>query len=68
MLTANEQTVLTLRYGLGSDDASNGLTLSDIARQLGISTQRVSQLEASALSKMRAALRLRGIESLEDAL
>lgn len=68
MLTANEQTVLTLRYGLGSDDAASGLTLADIARQLGISTQRVSQLESSALAKMRAALRLRGIESLEDAL
>jgi DNA-directed RNA polymerase sigma subunit (sigma70/sigma32) len=57
-----------LRFGLGSDDASSGLTLVEIARQLSISTQRASQIEASALSKMRAAMRERGIESLEDVL
>ena len=68
MLTPNERTVLQLRFGLGSDDASSGLTLVEIARQLGISTQRASQLEASALAKMRAAMRERGIESLEDVL
>lgn len=68
MLTPNERTVLQLRFGLGSDDASSGLTLVEIARQLSISTQRASQIEASALSKMRAAMRERGIESLEDVL
>lgn len=68
MLTPNERTVLQLRFGLGTDDASSGLTLVEIARQLSISTQRASQLEASALSKMRAAMRERGIESLEDVL
>jgi len=68
MLTPNERTVLQLRFGLGSDDASSGLTLVEIARQLNISTQRASQLEASALAKMRAAMRERGIESLEDVL
>jgi hypothetical protein len=68
MLTPNERTVLQLRFGLGTDDSSSGLTLVEIARQLNISTQRASQLEASALSKMRAAMRERGIESLEDVL
>jgi DNA-directed RNA polymerase sigma subunit (sigma70/sigma32) len=55
-----------LRFGLGSDDASSGLTLVEIARQLSISTQRASQLEASALAKMRAAMRERGIASIDD--
>lgn len=68
MLTSNERTVLQLRFGLGTDDASSCLTLVEIARQLSISTQRASQLEASALAKMRAAMRERGIESLEDVL
>lgn len=68
MLTPNERIVLQLRFGLGTDDAASGLTLVDIARQLGISAQRASQLEASALAKMRAAMRARGIESLEDVL
>ena len=68
MLTSNERKVLELRFGLGSDDASSGLTLVEIARSLGMTPQRASQLEASALSKMRAAMRERGIESLEDVL
>ena len=68
MLTPNERTVLQLRFGLGTDDAASGLTLVEIARQLSISAQRASQLEASALAKMRAAMRARGIESLEDVL
>ena len=68
MLTPNERTVLQLRFGLGTGDASSGLTLVEIARELSISTQRASQLEASALAKMRAAMRERGIESLEDVL
>jgi DNA-directed RNA polymerase sigma subunit (sigma70/sigma32) len=68
MLTPNERTVLQLRFGLGTDDAASGLTLVEIARELSISAQRASQLEASALAKMRAAMRARGIESLEDVL
>ena len=68
MLTPNERTVLQLRFGLGTGDAASGLTLVEIARELSISTQRASQLEASALAKMRAAMRERGIESLEDVL
>ncbi|MEI6548310.1 MAG: sigma factor-like helix-turn-helix DNA-binding protein [Burkholderiales bacterium] len=68
MLTSNERTVLQLRFGLGTDDAASGLTLVEIARELSISAQRASQLEASALAKMRAAMRERGIESLEDVL
>jgi len=68
MLTANESAVLRLRYGLGSSDATTGLTLVEIARQLGVSTQRASQLEASGLAKLRAALRERGVKGLDDIL
>jgi DNA-directed RNA polymerase sigma subunit (sigma70/sigma32) len=66
MLTANERKVLELRFGLGSDDASSGLTLVEIARRLGVTAQRASQLEASALAKMREAMRARGIASIDD--
>jgi RNA polymerase sigma factor (sigma-70 family) len=68
MLTPNESTVLRLRYGLGADDAATGLTLVEIARQLGVSTQRASQLETSALAKLRSALRERGVTSVDDIL
>jgi len=66
MLTANERKVLELRFGLGSDDASSGLTLVEIAKRLGLTPQRASQLEASALAKMRAAMHARGIASIDD--
>ena len=66
MLTTNERKVLELRFGLGSDDASTGLTLVEIAKRLGVTPQRASQLEASALAKMRAAMRERGIASIDD--
>ena len=66
MLTANERKVLEMRFGLGTDDASSGLTLVEIARRLGVTPQRASQLEASALAKMRAAMRARGIASVDD--
>jgi DNA-directed RNA polymerase sigma subunit (sigma70/sigma32) len=65
MLTNHERKVLELRFGLGTDDAS-GLTLVEIARRLGLTPQRASQLEASALSKMREAMRERGITSIDD--
>jgi DNA-directed RNA polymerase sigma subunit (sigma70/sigma32) len=68
MLTPNERKVLEMRFGLGSDDASSGLTLVEIARRLGVTPQRASQLEASALAKMRAAMRARGILSMDDAV
>ena len=68
MLTSNERKVLELRFGLGTDDATSGLTLVEIADRLGVTPQRASQLEASALAKMRAAMRARGIASIEDVL
>lgn len=68
MLTSNERKVLELRFGLGTDDASSGLTLVEIAHRLGVTPQRASQLEASALTKMRAAMRARGIASIEDVM
>jgi DNA-directed RNA polymerase sigma subunit (sigma70/sigma32) len=66
MLTNNERKVLEMRFGLGGDDSSSGLTLVEIASRLGVTPQRASQLEASALAKMREAMRARGITSIED--
>jgi DNA-directed RNA polymerase sigma subunit (sigma70/sigma32) len=65
MLTSNERQVLQMRFGLGTHDPT-GLTLVEIARQLGVTPQRASQIESSALAKMRAALQARGIESMDD--
>ena len=49
-LSPVQQKVLTLRYGLGS---GNALSLSSVGEQLGISRERVRQLQQSALKRLR---------------
>lgn len=52
VLSEREQQVLRLRYGLDSTSA-DGMTLEQVGRALGISRERVRQIEAHALAKMR---------------
>jgi RNA polymerase sigma factor (sigma-70 family) len=51
-LTEREREVLRLRYGLGLD---RELTLEEIGRRLSVTRERVRQIEARALAKLRAA-------------
>jgi RNA polymerase primary sigma factor len=51
-LTARERKVLRLRYGLGVD---RELTLGEIGQRLSVTRERVRQIEAAALAKLRAA-------------
>jgi RNA polymerase primary sigma factor len=49
-LSPREQKVLRLRFGLGGGEPR---TLEDVAREFGISQERVRQLERRALGKLR---------------
>jgi len=49
-LTAREQLILRLRYGLGGEEEH---TLEQIGQSLGLSRERVRQLESRALKKLR---------------
>ena len=49
-LTRREQLILRLRYGLGGEEEH---TLEQIGQSLGLSRERVRQLEARALKKLR---------------
>ena len=51
-LNAREREVVRLRYGLGID---REYTLEEIGRRLSLTRERVRQIEARAVSKMRAA-------------
>jgi RNA polymerase primary sigma factor len=51
-LDTREREVLRLRFGLGTDHEH---TLAEIARRLAISRERVRQIEARALAKLRPA-------------
>jgi RNA polymerase sigma factor (sigma-70 family) len=60
-LDSREQTVLVLRYGL---DAQLPRTLSDVGTQLGITRERVRQIETRALSKLRHPSTMYDLQSL----
>ena len=44
------------RNPLSGDDGSGGSTLHDLADEFGVSAERIRQIEASAMKKMRSAL------------
>ncbi len=60
-LDSREQTVLVLRYGL---DAQPPRTLSDVGSRLGITRERVRQIETRALGKLRHPSTYYDLESL----
>jgi RNA polymerase primary sigma factor len=62
-LDSRQRTILQFRYGL---DGVEPLTLEQIGRLFGLTRERIRQLEAAALSKLRRLLRR--AESLPDAL
>ena len=51
-LTDRERQVMQLRYGVGTEREH---TLEEIGRHLSLTRERVRQIEAKALAKMRAA-------------
>lgn len=55
-LSEKEREVLTLRFGLDDDEPR---TLREIGEQLGISRERVRQIESQALAKLRRSAKAR---------
>jgi RNA polymerase sigma factor (sigma-70 family) len=59
-LAENERLVLRRRFGLEGDPPE---TLETIGRRLGLTRERVRQIEAAGLRKLRALLKARGTEA-----
>ena len=59
-LAANERLVLRRRFGLEGDPPE---TLEAIGRRLNVTRERVRQIEATGLRKLRALLKARGVDA-----
>ncbi len=59
-LPDTERTVVTLRFGLGGEEA---MTLESIGQRLGVTRERVRQIEGSALKRLRRLLAARDVEA-----
>jgi RNA polymerase nonessential primary-like sigma factor len=62
-LDDRQRTVIERRYGLNEREV---VTLEELAREIGVTRERVRQIQAEALDKLRARLKRRGID--RDAL
>jgi RNA polymerase nonessential primary-like sigma factor len=62
-LADRQRTVIERRYGLNGRDVA---TLEELAREIGVTRERVRQIQAEALDKLRARLARRGLD--RDAL
>jgi RNA polymerase sigma factor (sigma-70 family) len=59
-LSCAERTVVSLRFGLDGDEP---MTLERIGRRMGLTRERVRQIEAAALKRLRALLAARGVDA-----
>jgi RNA polymerase primary sigma factor len=62
-LTPRERNILSWRFGLDGDDPA---TLGEIGQRLGLSRERVRQLECSALGRLREQARVSGVREVLD--
>jgi RNA polymerase primary sigma factor len=62
-LNPRERRVLDLRYGLEND---RRYTLDEIGAELGVTRERIRQIEAKALRKLRQPSRSRRLQALAD--
>jgi RNA polymerase primary sigma factor len=63
-LTERERQVLELRFGLGD---GNARTLEEVGQQFRVTRERIRQIEAKALRKMRHPTRLKQLDGFLDA-
>ena len=60
-LTPKEETVIRMRFGIGVD---RDYTLEEVGRYLSLTRERVRQIEATALRKLKYPLRLKALKIL----
>jgi RNA polymerase primary sigma factor len=61
-LTAREQRILRMRFGIGTTDH----TLEEVGKAFGVTRERIRQIEAKALAKLRHPSRARKLASFAE--
>jgi RNA polymerase primary sigma factor len=62
LLTEVERRVITLRFGLNDEDT---LTLESIGKRFGVTRERIRQIEAKAIDKLRKLTKKTAVEFAE---
>jgi RNA polymerase primary sigma factor len=62
-LTPREEKILRMRFGIGE---RSDHTLEEVGKVFGVTRERIRQIEAKALKKLRQPHRSRGLESFHD--
>ncbi len=62
-LTAREERVVRMRFGIGTNTDH---TLEEVGRQFSVTRERIRQIEAKALRKLRHPRRSRELRSFRD--
>jgi RNA polymerase primary sigma factor len=65
VLTERESDVIRMRFGIGIAD---DMTLQQIGYAIGVTKERVRQIEASALDKLRTSSRYERLRSFGEGL
>jgi RNA polymerase primary sigma factor len=60
-LSEREAQIVEMRFGLGD---GNQMTLEEIGRQFNVTRERIRQIEARALSKMRQPIRMNELKEI----
>jgi RNA polymerase primary sigma factor len=63
-LSPKEETVVKMRFGIGND---RNHTLDEVGRHLSLTRERVRQIEANAMRKLKHPKRLKALKSLNTA-
>jgi RNA polymerase primary sigma factor len=59
-LTPREEQILRLRFGIGE---KSDYTLEEVGQRFAVTRERIRQIEAKALRKLRSPSRLRSLET-----
>ena len=62
-LTPREEQILRMRFGIGE---RSDFTLEEVGQRFAVTRERIRQIEAKALRKLRSPTRARSLDSHED--